>query len=276
MGEENKDQKPGEQEAPKVPEYQPPQQQAKPSAQAAPAPKVGDEGKPKGVALGGDDDEIPEDQELVHLKPSDLKRRLSRARNEELKVRFGTADVTQIQKDLEELKTLRAARDKKKEKDMTAVQRAKAETTKERQLRLDAERSRDALQEQVVVEKQEVRIQRLAEKHVDPEYVDDLFPKFSKHLLETYSDSELEHLKDSTIEKWFKDYVEAKPAFAREHKPREDKDRRPKVRHTNGGGPNGNGPGKDGPAPKTFKPGQANSMSNREAQAEMKKQGYSY
>lgn len=277
MSEENQQQQPPkpdptQQIEPAVPKLDLKPEKKEPKLDLAPKlePKPEPEKKtPK--ALGGDDDEIPEDTEILTLKPSDLKRRLERARKSELKERFGTTDVAAIQKDLEELKTLRAERDKRKEKTKTEAERAKSEAEKEKRLRLQAERERDQIREEVVVEKQEKRVADIASKHVDPDYVDLLYGKFAKHLLETYSDEELASLKDNAIEKWFKDYVADHPKFAREQKVE-----KPKVKLSNGGGPNGDGPDKAGPPKKTFKPGQPNSYTDAEAKAERRRLGIDY
>lgn len=192
-----------------------------PAPQQQPAARASQQQSPehapaKRVRIAGGDDDVPDDAEVLELTPSHFKSRLTRAKNSVFKELGSSAE--QLKADLEELKARRAKEEEQKLAEMTERERMAAEVQKERQLRVDAELRASRVQDERDIQKEESRIGRIAEKYIDtdPDTLEVVFRKFSKHLKKDYTDEELARMSDKEIGKWFKDYAEAHPKHARE------------------------------------------------------------
>lgn len=265
-----------------------------PEAKPAPAPKPGAkpatelapkkdpatpsaEAGPKRAKVGGDDDEVPDDAELIELSPSALKKRIARASTTEQKAlfaRLGVDNADQLEKKVAKWQKLETEAEERARAEMSERERLETDLRKEQGLRAAAEQSVRAARIERVVDKEESRLTRMAERFVDPDYVDVVLPKLAKHLKSEYTDDQLKALKDKDLEKWFKEEIERRPKLARDggEEPRKvvplSNGARPADRPSATQTQSGAG------SAKTFKPGQANSMSTHEAKAEAAKQGF--
>lgn len=231
----------------------------------------------KRARLGADDDDIPEEAELLELSSSALKKRLSRHTSKELKEKFGTADFGEIKKRLDRAAELEAAEEERTRAAMTERERLESDLKKERQLRADAERRATRVHEERIIEKEEGRIGRIASKYIDedPDVQEIVYKRFSKHLRSDYTDEQLKALTDKDIQKWFKKYADEHPKHARTGGGEEPR----KV-------PLNNGPKTENRPPPENKSGQnlaqnyspkgPNPMSRQEAKANAAKEGYTW
>ncbi len=236
---------------------------AKPEAPAKPDAKAGAKAEdakggkagdapakdPKQPVALKDEDDIPEDAELVTLSSAALKKRLQRASNAELKERFGTTDTAAIKKKLDRADELEKAEEDRRVAALDKEQKA-AEAQKKAEDRPEAaELKLKQLGEDRLVEKEEGRIKEIAFGHIKPKFWKHAARDFAEHLRETYSEKELLSLKDKAIDKWFVEYVKENPEYLKGEAPEK-------------------------PGAKTFKPGQPNSMTSAEARAEAAKSGH--
>lgn len=246
---------------------------AKPGEEKKPEPKP----EPKRASLKSDADEIPEDAEIVEMPLKALKRRLSKHTNAELKAQFGTSDAAEIKKKLARADELEKAEEDRKKAAMTEAEKKDAELAEYKARAEKAERRERAIYQARSFEREDNRMLRLSQEFFDEDYAEDQLPKLAKHLAETFDDKALDAMKPAEVDKivrdFFKELAERKPKLAREAKAPEkkkvpanntanDKDR-PGERREGGQNP------AEG---KTFKPGQQNSMTKREAQDALRKQ----
>lgn len=243
----------------------------------------------KAVRLQGDSDEIPEEAELFELSASALKKRLSRHTAKELKAAFGTSDLGDIKKRLDKAALLEKADEERARAEMTEKQKLEADLKASRQREADANRRALRVQEDRIVEKEENRITKIAEKYVDtdPDVVEVIFKRLGKFLRSEFTDEQLKKLPDAKIEKWFKEYATEHPKHAREHKGGDDtaaaasgaSDKpAPKKVPLNNGAQTGDRPGKgdvSGTAQTTnFSPSKGTPMTPQQARAAAAKEGY--
>jgi len=247
-----------------------PQQAGGKKAEAAPENK-----KAEPHALK-DDDEVPEDAELVTLSSTALKKRLQRATSAELKERFGTADVDSIKKKLARADELEKAEEDRRvaalDKEQKAAEKLKA--AEERADKAEA-RARETRDERVV-EKEEGRLQGLVGEHLKPKYWKHVSRDLAEHLRDTYSKKELAKLGDKAITKWAEGYAKENPEYAKDAPAGDDKKDVKKVALDNGAKDEARPSNAGGPnlAQKTFKPGQPNSMTAQEARAAASREGF--
>lgn len=248
----------------------------KPKAEAKPEVKVVPETKqPK--KLSGDDDDIPEEEDLLQMSPRALKARLARASKSQLKEAFGTDDVESIKKKL-------AAGDeyeKKKEEDRKATLSKEEKLKEERDLALkEAKETKSLLDIERtarVVEKQDTRITRIAEGHLKPKHVAKFLPELAKALLKAADEGDRKLIKneEAWIDSWFKQQVEEDPVFGKDYGKEDDTKDKPEVKRLPfNNGANGQRPAPAGTSgsPKTAAPGKPNSMSDKE----LRDSGYSW
>lgn len=234
--------------------------------------KLAGEGGPSRIRVK-DDEDIPDDAELIELSPTALKKRLNRHTKKELKERFGTDNMDDIQVKLKRLEDLEKQEEDRKRQAMSEAERNKADLEKERKLRTDAERRAVRVERRVQFEKQNDRITKIAEKHVDTYFIPHLMRDLATHLLEEYDSKQLETLSDTKIEKWFAEQVKKQPKVAKE------KDPEVTVKVTNGIVDNDKKTPKDkddekGPGGKKYSPSRPNAMGRQEAYQEANKDGY--
>jgi hypothetical protein len=265
----------GEQPSP-APGGTPPAAGGAPAPASAPAPekkpvektepKVTPEAKqPK--KLSGEDDDIPEEEELLQLSPRALKSRLARASKQQLKEAFGTDDVDLIKKKL-------AAGDeyeKKKEEDRKATLSKEEKLREERDTAIkEARETRSLLEVEKtarIVEKQDGRITRIAEQHLKPKHVSKFLPDLAKALLKAADEGDRKLIKneEAWIESWFKQQVEEEPEFGKDFgKAAEGGEPPKKLPFTNGSSGSRPQPAGNSGSPKTGAPGKPNSMSDKE------------
>ena len=273
----------GEIVEPKV-EAAPPAKPETPKATPAATKLAVDTGSPGTSAVArtrvSGDEEIPEDAELLELSKSALEKRLARHSRTELKAHFGTDNPNEIKKKLERLAKYEADEEERKRAEMTEREKMQADLASEQRLRQDAERRALRVHTERVVEREEVKITRIAGEYFDADIVEDMMPRLARYLSKEFSESELEALGknqskyEKTISKWCKDQVEKKPKYGKDYVPavKEPLDSGiddNNARHNAGN----NADMRDG---RTFAPGRANSMSPAEAKAAARKMGYSW
>ena len=244
-----------------------------PKVEASPAPASA---KPAASRKLADDDEIPETDDLIELSPRALKNRLTRHTSAELKAAFGTSDMKEIKAKLDRLTDHEAKAEAARRASLDEQTKLKEDLAKERSRATAAEERATAVEENRIFEKQDTQLTKIAEKFIDPDYIDVELTRFAKHLMEEYSESELAKLKPSQIEKWFEERVAEKPKLSKDY----GTETAPaaKTPLTNGA-QSGGRPGQSNStqmSTKTFAPGKANSMTSAEARAEARKQGLNW
>ncbi len=243
----------------------PPVEPKKPEAKVE--PKVTPEAKqPK--KLSGDDDDIPEDEDLLQMSPRALKARLSRASKSALKEAFGTDDI-------EKIKAKIAAGDEyetKKEADRKAALTKEEKLKEERDLAIKEARETkstlDRERTERIVDKQDGRITRIAEQHLKAKHVSKFLPELAKDILKAAAegDKKLAKNEEAWIEAWFVKQVEEEPEFGKDFgKAPEGAPEIKKLPFSNGVR-NESRPSQDrnSGSPKTAAPGKPNSMSDKE------------
>jgi hypothetical protein len=181
--------------------------------------------EPKRHKVSGDG-EIPDDAEIIEMSKSALTKRLARHTAGELKKRFGTDDPDQILKDQAELKELREKEEKRRVDALSDLE-------KERELRTQAERRAEAseakaraIHEERIYSDTERRIARVAEKHVDLDYLDVEMNAFSKHLRNemragTFTRKQLDEMDPKSVAKladeFFANRVKEKPRRGKDY-----------------------------------------------------------
>ena len=248
--------------------------EGKPAGEGAPAPKT-----PK--KLSADDDDLPEDDELVQLSPKALKARLARASKAQLKDAFGTDDLEEIKTKLAQADEYTKKKEEERQKTLTKEQKLKEERDAAIKEASDYKTKFEAAQVERVVEKQDMRMTRIAEKHLDPDYVESEFPRLAAALLKAAEegDKKLAKNEEAWIDNWFKERVAEKPKlgknFGKSDEGGEGAPPAKTVTLNNGAQdtrPNGAPRGANSGGVKTAKPGQPNSMSDKE----IRDLGYQY
>ncbi len=247
--------------APAAPPVEPKKPEAKVEPNVTPEAK-----QPK--KLSGDDDEIPEDEDLLQMSPRALKARLSRASKTSLKEAFGTDDI-------EKIKAKIAAGDEyetKKEADRKAALSKEEKLKEERDAALkDARETKTTLERERterIVDKQDSRITRIAEQHLKAKHVSKFLPELAKDILKAAAegDKKLAKNEEAWIESWFAKQVEDEPEFGKDFgkTPEGGAPEIKKLPFNNGARPDKPAPAHNSGSPKTAAPGKPNSMSDKE------------
>jgi hypothetical protein len=125
------------------------------------------------------------------------------------------------------------------------------------------------------VREQQSYVERIAGRHINPLYVGDAAFLFAKHLRDNVDPRDAAKMTERDVQKWFADFVKRRPAFAAS--PAARRQERAPVGAGTPPPPRPRAPaGTTTTVTKTFKPGQANSMSPAEARAELRKRGITY
>ncbi len=236
-----------------------------------------------------DDEEIPENAELLELTSKAFKSRLARHTKKELRERFGTDDANEIKAKLARLDELENKEEESRRAALDEKTRLEEDLAKANSRAEQAEFRSQQLHENQLVDKEESRIVTLGKEVMDPEEIEDQLPKLARYLKKEFTEKQLRKLPDSKIAKWFADQVEKRPKLGKDYESKSEaaakaaakqaaKDaEKPRVKVPLNSGSKGNarpapatGSGSDG---KTFKPGQTNSMTSQEARAQARKQG---
>jgi translation initiation factor IF-2 len=242
----------------------------------------GKEGKHEAVNLADDEDDIPEDATLLNLSRKGLKGRLDRYSKKQLKEHFGTDDVDEISKKLKKAEEL-TAKEEERRRATLAKEEKLEEDLKAANTRADqAEARAQAVLDQRILANEEQRVDEIAAKYLDMDFVESTYPQLAEHLLGEFKKKDLADDKnrkaiDKSIETFYKDLVEKKPKLAKDYEERVASGDKVKVPLTNS--PKGTPPDKrEGPAAteKTFAPNKPNSMSKGEVREGLQKLGIRY
>ena len=227
-------------------------------------------------------------------KPVDdpLAVRLERARRkarEDVLKELGVDNPDSVKAQLAELAKLKGDREKADREKLSREQQLIADIEKERKARTDLEAM---LQEESigrVYDKQDAMVLQIASRHVDdsdPDKIETARRKFSEYVT-SISKTAAQRLTEKDVDRWFAKLAKDKPWLAKEApvpaeppKPPTPKARpistaasaTQKVGAPSPAASNNSDPSVN-PQGKTFKPGQANSMSRAETAAELKRRG---
>lgn len=228
--------------------------------------------------------------------------RLDRERKRWLREEYGTDDPNRVKaikterekqaaeqkRVAEEHKRLKGEEEKRKREAMSKQERLEADLERERKRAQEYQQKVKDLEARQAYTEQNVIIEGIAQKHVDPDLLEDAMDRFARHV-RTLDKKQLAALNDRAIDRWFAKLVVDKPKFG---KPAEEKGEQAKADQAAVkvepeaakpapqrrvvttsrkpiGGKVGGKPVPPGPG-KTAKPGQANSMSRAELAKEYK------
>jgi hypothetical protein len=225
----------------------------------------------KRKAADGDDVELDE-KSMVTMPFTSFQKRLNRAAKSMMREVFGTDNVDELKKIMKEGKSAHEKIEKQRKEQMSEVERVKEEAAelKARAERAEAELERYEMDKEA--SKGEQLVTSIANKHISNDYVEDAVAVYQRYL-NKLDEEELGALDEKSVEQWFKEYSEKKPALAR--KPGE----RRKVVEPANTGPDPKkkpDPTKTPQAGKTAKPGQPNSMSKAEWEDYKRAKGINY
>lgn len=226
---------------------------------------------------------------IVTMPFKSFKTRINRAPNKELMAMFGTTDRALIKKTWDEHREWAKEREEARRASLVTEERlkedaaaARAEAVKERKLREDKEI-------EISVQDYNRKLERVADKHVDPDYVGYSLECLGKHFL-ALSQEEQTAFGEKESETWLKRWVKEKPKFAKgaalvaDENEGEDvqADTRPEPKRMpapNVGAPVVRKPvavpSNGGLGEKTARPGQPNSMTREEVRLHARKHGVS-
>lgn len=253
------------QEAPKS------EQKAEPKsttgAEAKNEPKQEAPKKPEAAQLGEEDDDIPDNAELLQLSKSALTKRLQRHTKKELREHFGTDDPGEIKSKLEKFAEYEAKAEEERRKQLTREQQLQEDLEREKRRAEKAERDL-----QNTVDRQTFAEYDAVAKSVFDKYFDDdedtrdfVAARLKKHVFamddkEAPSDPKKA---EKVFDAWAKEYAKKHPKYAKKA-PEPEKPEPKKIALNTGTAPTKPERGNPDVATKTPRPGQANSMSKAE------------
>jgi hypothetical protein len=232
---------------------------------AAPPPGAG-----AARTLTDADDDVPAEGELFQLSRGALKSRLERYSRRQLRERFGTDDPDAIKVKLDRAAELERQEDERKRAAMSEQDRLKADLAAAELRNQETEARLREVTDQRTYDAAETRLSRIAERFIDPDYVDPELTAYAKHLRTAYSKEDLAKLSDADIEKYFKERVEKKPKLAKDFGVAPPKP--PVAPLNNGVTTNDKPPPAPPPNGKKFAPGAG--LTPQQARAEASKLGY--
>lgn len=211
----------------------------------------------------------------LSLTQQDFNERIKRAKTSAFKEAFGTDDIETIRQKLARAEELEQQAQEAKLARMNEMERLRYERQQDRQRMLQYRSQIEEMREREVVRDQQSFVERVASRHVDPMYMEEASIAFAREVAKA-DPREVARWTERDVSRWFAGYVQKKPAFAASPNARRVEKRvasapTPPPRPQRPATPTGNA----NPS-KTFKPGQANSMSREEARAEAKRLGYSW
>jgi hypothetical protein len=188
-------------------------------AEPAKAAKVVEDGAAKtGPArhtVKDDEEEIPETAELLELSAKALNSRLARHTKKQLRENFGTDDIVEIKAKISRLQELEDKEEERRRADLSEKEKLEEDLKKERGRAETAERKHQEAIEQRMVDQEDSRIKDIAGEYIKAKHYKHVSRDLAEFLLGEYSEKELANVKDTTIRKWFKDYLEENPEFAK-------------------------------------------------------------
>jgi ribosomal protein S15P/S13E len=275
-------------ETPKVetPKVETPKVEAK--TETKPEPKPGEK-KPEAKAgaktetadvkvydLKDDDDEIPDDADLLKLSPRALKSRLTRHSKRELKEHFGTTDLEEIKAKLAKLTEYDEKDKKAKAEAQTKEERLEAEKAEALKAKEIAEEKLAKSRSRRDFEKTDAAVAKLSEDVINPRYYKFARAELATHLLDTYDSKELKALGEDrnklgkVVKKWLETFIGENPEIAKKAKPADgealESGTKTESRPSSKEQPNG----------KTPAPGKANSMTDMEWRDYKKQNGLNF
>lgn len=211
----------------------------------------------------------------LSLTQQDFNERIKRAKTSAFKEAFGTDDVESVRQKLARYEELEKQAEDARVARMDEIQRAKYEAQRAKREAVQYRAQVEQMREREVVRDQQSFVERVAARHVDPMYMEEASIAFAREVAKA-DPREVARWTEKDVSRWFAGYVQKKPAFAASPNARRVEKRvasapTPPPRPQRPATPTGN----QNPS-KTFKPGQANSMSREEARAEAKRLGYSW
>lgn len=250
---------------------QPPKQQAK---SEQPAPKAEPSKNERTRHALKEDEDPPEEVDLLELTPRALKSRLTRFSKQQLRDQFGTDDVDQIKKDLADLKSLREEKEETRRKSLDEKSRLEEDLKKERTLRTAAESRAKEVANERVVEREDGRLKEMAGEFVKPKFWKHVARDMAEWLNSEFkTDAEFSKVKDKDIKKWLKAYVEENPEYAKASEGGGDGAAKKPL---NNGVNDKERPNASPPEKPNFSPKSNNALSPAQAKAEAKKMGFSW
>lgn len=246
----------------------------------------------------GDVDTDPK-QASITLSEEAFASRLERAKRQaqaearaallrELKI----ADPKDLEGERTELQTLREKQAAAEREKLTKEQQLAADLEAERAKRAALENQLREVKTSSVYDKQDSMIQSIGLKHINPDFWKYARADFVEHV-QSLTPQQTARFGEKDIERWFVKFAREKPAFATPKAPPggtdadvDEADEKPKVRRrpittakpaARVAAPPSPSRGSQDPAAnpegKTFRPGQPNSMSKHEVNAELKRRG---
>lgn len=226
----------------------------------------------KKILTGDEDDEELDSKATFELSASAFRKRIDRANKATLKELFGTDDVEAIKKERENYLKLKETAEEERRKKLDEVTRLKEDKEKAEARAAEAERRAQEVENKRQLDEEVRALTRVAAKHLDEEYVEDIINGPFHRYVADLSDREREKLTERDVDGWFAEYAQKKPKLAKGYV-----EQKPKVLPATNGIVDNKRPaqvnGKD-LTEKTPKPGQPNSMSRAEYNEWKKRQGY--
>ncbi len=246
--------------------------EAKPPSSEAKDSKAEDKKEaPKGpqpLQLSEDDDEIPEDAELLQLSKAALSKRLARHTKKELRARFGTDDAADIKAKLDRLDEFETKAEEERRKQLTREQQLQEDLENERKARTKAEKAYERTVEFQTFSQFDQAATSAIAKHFEPGFEDYAIVKLKAHVSSLDDEDAPRDAKKAAavFDKWAEKYVKENPKFARAQEKEKEPEKREvkKVTLTNGADPHRPERGEPNDAKKTPRPGLKNTMSKAE------------
>lgn len=228
--------------------------------------KEGEKTETKRIRLA-DDDDIPDDAEVLELSKAALEKRLARHTRRQLRDLFGTDDTTKIAKDLKELATLRAAAEEDRKAKLTKEQALQEERDQANARAEKAEQEAREMRDARDIGEVSGRYSELGKKFIAPKFFakesvrDALFGELASEL-HTKTGGDATKITPKMVEDFWRDYAKENPEFGIRGEAEPIKIA-VQSGSRNPGPPSTPTSGEGGPE-KTARPGQANTMSKKE------------
>lgn len=226
---------------------------------------------------GEEDDEEGEDKTLT-LTPEQLRRRIARGEKAFLRSQFGTDDPATLKAKIAKAEALEKAEEERRRKALDVQQRLEEDLAKEKAARTAAEAKAESLAVDRSIRESEQYLAKVAEGIVNPKYVHFAWDDLRKWMKKEYNEEIIakDGVPDEDLKKWFETYIVDKPELAAK-KSKEDEVEKPVKKTALVTGSKR----EDRPTPvasgnaqvKTFRIGQANSMTAEEAKEAARARG---
>ena len=239
------------------------------------AKQDGDDGKhvesaaksePQVITIGDDEYETDE-KGYIKIPASSFKRRLNKYSKAELKAAFGTTDVDDIKARLDEHGKLKAKSEEERRKQLAKEEQLAEDLRKEQDARKRAEMTAAKLAEDREYRDADQAVRRSASKYIANErFLKLAVYEFGEYVSDELDESEANALTPADVDKWFKKYSEDNPDFSKQQQGKSKEEKPKEKRAMSVGGGESNVEPKSLPTHngKTPRPGQSNSMTDKE------------